>query len=137
MTMIGQVLAEVAALLGGARLVRRAVVEREVGVPLVGLAAQEAVVALEPAAQRPAVQRAGGGVLLRRRQVPLADAERVVALLEQHLRDHAVLERHPPVIARIAGGQLHDAGDAAGVVVAAGEDARAWGEHSAVVCMLA
>jgi hypothetical protein len=51
----------------------------------------------------------------------------VVAVLQEHLRHHAVLERHPPVVARIARSELHDAGDAAGVVVAAGEDRGARG----------
>ena len=111
--LVGQVLAEVVALLRRPRLRDRRVVLGQVGIPLVRLAAEEAVEALEPAAERPAVERPGRRVLLRRREVPLAEAERVVALLEQHLRQHAVLERHPAVVAGEAGGQLHDAGHAA------------------------
>ena len=85
---VGQVLAEVVALLRRPRLRDRRVVLGQVGIPLVGLAAEEAVEALEPAAERPAVERARRGVVLRRRQVPLAEAERVVAVLEQHLGQH-------------------------------------------------
>ena len=121
---VGQVLAEVVALLRRPRLRDRRVVLGQVGIPLVRLAAEEAVEALEPAAERPAVERARRGVVLRRRQVPLAEAERVVAVLEQHLGQHPVLERHAPVVAGVAGRQLHDARDAVGVVVAAGQDAR-------------
>ena len=125
--LVGQVLAQVVALLGRARLGHRRVVLGQVRIPLVGLAAQEAVEALEAAAQRPAVERPRGRVLLRGREVPLAEAEGVVALLEQHLRQHPVLERHPAVVAGVAGGQLHDAGHAARVVVAAGQHAGARG----------
>ena len=56
------------------------------------LAAQETVEALEPAAQRPAVIRAGGRNLVGGRQVPLADGVGVVASLQQHLGEEAVLE---------------------------------------------
>ena len=122
--LVGEILAEVVALLRGLRLRGRPVVERQVRIPLVGLAAEEAVEAFEAAPQRPAVQRAGGRVLLRRREMPFPEAERVVAVRQQHLGQHPVLKRHPPVVARVAGRELHDAGHAAGVVVAAGHDAR-------------
>ena len=121
---VGEVLAEVVALLRRPRLRDRRVVLCQVGIPLVGLAAEEAVEALEAAAERPAVERARRGVVLRRRQVPLAEAERVVAVLEQHLGQHPVLERHAPVVAGEARRQLHDARDAVRVVVATGQDAR-------------
>src|SRR5829696_2080755 len=75
--LVCQVIAQALALFRSPRLANRAVVLDQVGVPLVRLAAEEAVEALKPAAQRPPVARAGGGALLRRRQVPLAEAERV------------------------------------------------------------
>ena len=58
--LVGEVLAEVVAVLRALRLGDRPVVERQVRIPLVGLAAEEAVEALEAAAERPAVERAGG-----------------------------------------------------------------------------
>ena len=122
--LISEVLAEVVAVLGPLRRARGPVVERQVGVPVVRLAAQEPVEALEPAAERPAVQRTGWGVLFRGRQVPLAEAERVVALRDEHLGQHAVGRRHPPVVTREPRGQFLNAGDAAGMVVAAGQNAR-------------
>jgi hypothetical protein len=52
---------------------------------------------------------------------------RAVALLDQDLREHAVLERHDTVIAREAGGELGDTRHAVAVMVAAGKDARSAG----------
>ena len=106
--LVGQVDVEVIAFFGPLRLRDRAVILGQVGVPLVGLAAQEAVEALKAAPHRPAVEGAGGSVVLRRRQVPLADAEGVVPVLQQHLRQHAVLERHAGVVPRVSGCGLHD-----------------------------
>ena len=121
---VGQILAEVVAVLRRTRLRDRSVVLGQVGIPLIRLAAEEAVVPLEPPAQRPAMERTSRRVVLRRGQVPLTDAERVVAVLQQHLRQHPVLEWHAAVIARVAGRELHDARHAVRVVVATGQDAR-------------
>ncbi len=63
----------------------RMVVADEFGVELVGLALEEAVEPVEAAGERPLVERAGGRALFHRGEVPLADAERGVALLAQHL----------------------------------------------------
>ena len=123
--LVDQVLGQVVALLGRPRRLDRVVVVDEVRVPLARVAAEEAVEALEAAPERPAVVRAGRRLLVARRQVPLADHVRAVAVLDQHLRQHAVLERHDPVVARVAGGELGDAGHAVAVVVPPGDDARA------------
>ena len=56
--LVGQVLGEVVALLRRARRLDVVVVVDELGVVLVGLAAHEAVEALEAAAERPLVPRA-------------------------------------------------------------------------------
>ena len=61
---VGQVGVEVVALLRRGRLAHRVVVVGQVGVPLVGVATEEAVVALEAAAERPAVVGPGGVALL-------------------------------------------------------------------------
>ena len=123
--LVDEVLGEVVALLGRPGRLDRVVVVDEVGVPLARVAAEEAVEALEAASQRPAVVRPGRRLLVARREVPLADHVRAVAVLEQHLRQHAVLERHHAVVARVARGELGDAGHAVAVVVAPGDDAGA------------
>ena len=97
---VGQVGAQVVAVLGLRRLLDRVVVVDQFGEPLVGVAAEEAVEALEPAAERPPVVRPGRRLMLRRRQMPLADQERVVAVRQQHLAQHALVERQDGVVAR-------------------------------------
>ena len=101
----------------------RVVVVGELGVILVGVAAKEAVVALEASAERPPVEGAGCGCLGRWGQVPLADAEGVVAVVDQDLGQHAVLEPHGGVERWIAERELGDRRQADGVVVATCEQA--------------
>ena len=121
--LVDQVLGQVVALLGRLGRLDLVVVVDQVRVVLVGIAAQEAVVALETASQGPAVVGTGGGFQLRWDQVVLADHVGVVALGQQHLREEAILERDIAVIAGVAGGEFRDAGHAIGVVVASGENA--------------
>ena len=123
--LVGQIDGQVIALLGRLRRLDLVVVVDQVGIVLVGVAAEEAVVALEAAAERPAVVGAGRADLLGRGQVPLADAERVVAMRQQHLGQEAVLERDGAVGAGVARRALGDARHAVGVVVAPGQHARA------------
>ncbi len=120
--LVGHVLHEVVALLGRLlRLDRRgALVERRV--PLVGLAADEAVEVLEAAAARgPGVERPGRARLPHRHLVALAELRRVVAVELERLgqRRHGVGQHR--AVARRAGGDLGDAAHAGGVVVAAGQ----------------
>ena len=122
---IDEILGQVVALLGrlgGRHLV---VVVDQVRVVLVGVAPHEPVESLEAAAERPAVIGARGARLLGRRQVPLADGERVVALAQQDLGEKAVLEGDQPVSAGVAGRPFRDAGHRVRVVVAPREDAGA------------
>ena len=121
---VDQVLSEVVALLGRLRRLDLVVVVHQIGIPLAGVTTEETVETLEATTQRPPVVRAGRGLLVAGRQVPLADHERVVTVADQHLRQHPVLERHHPVVARVPGRQLGDAGHRVGMVVAAGDDAR-------------
>ena len=79
--LVGQVDREVIALFRRLRRLDLMVVVDEVGIVLVGVAAEEAVVAVEAAAERPAVVGPGGADLFGGRQVPLADAVGVVAVL--------------------------------------------------------
>ena len=121
--LVGQIDGEVITLLGRLRRLDLMVVEDQVGIVLMGVAAEEAVVAVEPATQRPAVVGAGRADLFRRGQVPFADAERGIAVGEQHLGQESVLERNRTVGARVARRALGDARHAVGVVVAPVEHA--------------
>ncbi len=100
--LVDQVFAQVVPVRRARRWIDRVVVAHELGVELVGLAFQESVEPVEPAGQRPLVERTGSRALLHRGEVPLADAEGGVALLAQHLghgggvvRDVAELVREP------------------------------------------
>ena len=121
--LVDQVLAEVVPLLRCPRRLHLVVVIHQVGIPLAGVTAEEAIEALEAAPERPPVIRARGGLLVARRQVVLPDQERAVAVLDQHLRQEAVLERDDAVVPGVAAGQLGDAGHRVAVMVAAGQDA--------------
>ena len=78
---IGQVAAQVVALLWRAGRFHGVVVVGQLGEPLVGFAAQEAVKTFEAAPERPAVVGSGCSGVFGGRQVPFPDAEGVVALL--------------------------------------------------------
>jgi len=120
-----QIGGEVIALLRCGGRFHLAVVLHQFGVVLMGVAAEEAVEALEAPSQGPAVVGAGGGGLLGWGEVPLADGVGVVAVLQQDLGEEAVLERDDAVGAGEAHRSLGDAGQAVGVVVAAVEHAAA------------
>ena len=116
--LVGQIDGEVVALFGRLRRLDLMVVEDQVGIVLVGVAAEEAVVPVEAATKRPAVVRAGCADLFRRRQVPFADAECGIAVGQQHLGEETVLERDRTVGARVTRRTLGDARHAVGVMVA-------------------
>ena len=120
--LVGHVLHEVVALFGRLlRLDRRgAFVQRRV--PLVRLAADEAVEVLEAAAARgPGVERSDRARLPHRHFVALAELRRGVAVELQRPRErrHGVGQHR--AVARRAGGDLGDAAHAGGVVVAPGQ----------------
>jgi hypothetical protein len=83
----------VVALLWRVGLVDRVVVVHEIRIPLVRLAPEKAVEALEAAPEGPAALPGRQVRLLRGREVPFADGVGVPAPLAQHLRGEAVLER--------------------------------------------
>ena len=123
--LVGQVLGQVVAVLRQGGLVDVVVVLDERRVPVVGLAADEAVEAVEAARQRPVALRRAHRPLVERHVVVLADPEGVVAVLAQHLADRGVLHRDVAGVAREALGALGDLGEPVLVVVAPGEQARA------------
>ena len=124
---IRQVLAQVVPFLG--RLLRfdPMVVVRQFRVVLVGVAGQKTVVALEAAPQRPPVARSRRRHLVGRGEVPFAERVGVVAVLQQHLREKAVLVRDVAVAARVPRRAFGDARHGIRVVVPPGEDARTGG----------
>jgi hypothetical protein len=121
---VGQILAEVIALLRRLRRLDLVVDVHQVRVVLVGIAPEKAVVTLETTSERPAVIRARGADLLGRGQVPLAHAIGRVAVLEQHFRQEPVLERDCAVRAGETCRPLGDARHRIRMVVAASEHAR-------------
>ena len=95
---VGEVGAQVVAVLVGARREHRVVVVVERRRELVRLAAVEPVPAVEAAAERPARARPGHVHLVFGREVPLADRVGRVAVRAQDLGQEAVLAGdHPPV----------------------------------------
>ena len=121
--LVGEIRGEVIAFLRRFRRLDLMIVVDEVGIILMGVAAEKAIIALEAAPERPAVIRAGGADLLGWRQMPLADAIGGVALLQQHVGQKAVLERDRAIAAGVAGRALGDAGHGVRVMIAAGQDA--------------
>ena len=120
---LGQILGQVVALLREPRLVDRLPVDEQLRVPLVRVAAEEPVEPVEPEHRpgRPPVVRTGDPRLLRRRVVPLADAEARVAVLVEHRPDARLVLRLTTVVAREAARQLGDVRHPDRVVVAAGQ----------------
>ena len=123
------------ALLGGRRRLDRGrpVVER--GVPLVVLAADEAVERLEAAAaRRPGVERAHRRGLPDRHLVALAELRRRVAVQLQRHRERRLRVRPQRAVAGRRGRRLGDAAHADRVVVAAGEHRLAGSARTAPSC---
>ena len=104
--------------------------------PLVGLAAEKAVIFLETHAERPMIERPRRGVGGVGRQVPFAERHGVVAVLLQHFGDRAGALGDRSIAAGIAGRRFGDRGEADLVMVAAGQQAPREGEHRAVVWKL-
>ena len=122
--LVGQVLAQVVAVLGPARRLDVVVVADQVRRPVVGVALEEAVVALEAEAERPGVEGPGGRALPARREVPLADGQGRVPGVAQQARERGGRLGQAGVV---AGEGQRDVGQEShpdGVVVAPGEERR-------------
>ena len=109
------------AVLGAGRLLDRVVVGTEIGMKVIGLSLHEAVKPIEALLQRPVVERAGGGGLHDRREMPLADTKRRPALGAKHLGDGRGLRGNPAAHVGETGIEIRDGSHADGVMVAAGE----------------
>src|SRR5262249_36781978 len=102
-----------------------AVVAHQLRVVLVRVAAEESIVALESTTQRPAVVGSGRRGLLGRGEMPFADGVGVVAILQEDLREHPVLEGNVAVAAGIPRRTFGDAGHAVRVMIAPRQETRA------------
>ena len=123
--LVGKIGGEVVALFRRLWRLDLMIVVDEIGIILMGVAAEKPVIALEAAPQRPAVIRTGRADLLGWRQVPFADGIGRITLLQQRLRQKPVLEGYRAIAAGIAGRSLGDARHRVRVMVAPGQDARA------------
>jgi hypothetical protein len=123
--LICNVLGQMIALLGSLLRLDRMIVVDKLRIVLMRIAAEEAIIALEAAAQRPAFIGTGRRDLVRRGQMPFAERVGVVAMLQQHLREKAVFEGDVAVAARIARRPLGNAGHSVRMMVAPGQNAGA------------
>ena len=105
-------------LLGRRRRIDELVVATEFGLELIGLAQQEAVVAIEPAAQRPMRERSRRRRVPHRGEVPLARRQRREARPLQDLRDRGGLRSHRAGHVWIAAVPMRDAPHSDGVMIA-------------------
>ena len=118
---IGQVGAQVIAVLGGPRGSHDVVVVVEARHELVGLAAVEAVPAIEPPAERPGGTRARHVRLVLGTQMPFAHGVGGVAAGPKDLGEEPVLTRRPAPVTGKAHGEIGDPSHAAAVMVAPGQ----------------
>ncbi len=124
---VDQILGQVVALLGRARRRDEPVVSHQLGGPLIGVTPVESVEVLEAHGERPALERAGRGLLPARRQVPLAHGERAVAGVAEYTRQCRGARRDARVVAGEAHRDVGEEAHAHRVVIAAGEQRRARG----------
>src|SRR5665811_936687 len=119
---VGEVLGEVVAVLGRPGLLDEVVVCSQGRSVLVRLAVEEAVEALAPPAERPAVPPGPEMRLLLGGQVPLAHGPGGVAVRDEHLGEQRARPGDASVVAGESGRQLGDAPHPGAVVVAAGQN---------------
>ena len=122
--LVDQVFGQVIALLRCLRRLDLVVVIDQIGIILVGVAAQESVIPLETAAQRPTIVRTRRTGLFRGCQVPFAYRIRVVPVHQQGFGEESVLEWYDPIRSRITRCALRDAGHPVRMMIAPGKNAR-------------
>ncbi len=122
--LVGKIFGQVIPVFGAVGLLDEPVVLDQVGVPLVGLAADEAVEAVEALGQRPLASGSAGADVFLGDVVILADPERAVAVVLQNLADGRTLGGEAAGRTGEAGGALGDGGAPVLVVVPAGQEHR-------------
>ena len=123
--LIDQIFGEVIAALIRARHRDARIVTHQLGRILIRLGVHETVIAIEAAAERPAVEWSRWPRLGQRRDVPFAEHVVAIAVRPQHLGNGAGLARDLAAIARITAVEIGKAADADGMVIAPGEQGRA------------
>src|SRR6516165_4460372 len=94
------------------------VVANEIGIILAGVGADEAVIAIEAAPERPAVKGSGSAYLLGRRQMPFPESKCIIALPKQNLGQKSILERNGTIGTGITCRALSDARHCIGMICA-------------------
>lgn len=122
--MVGHVSVEVI-VLHAVRLLDRQVAFKNGGVPLIGIATDEAEEVLEAEAGRPEIEGASLAGLPIGDVVVLAEPGGVPTILFEDLADGAAAFRHERVVAGIAGAHLGDNTSAGCVVVSPADERRA------------
>ena len=125
--LVGEILRQVIPVFRKVRLVDVVIVLGEIGIPVVRLAADEAVEAVVAHPERPFLLRRPLRPRVDRDVVVLPDPEGAVAGVAEHVGDRPVLGRDVGAVAGEARRALGDRGEAVRVVVAAGEEGRARG----------
>ena len=108
-------------LLGGGGRIDEVVVVAELGMELVGLALEEAVVPIEAAAEWPVCERPRRRTIAGRGEMPLAGGERGEALTLQDLGDRRSFERDRSRHVGESGVEVGDRSHPDRVVVTAGQ----------------
>ena len=121
--LIGEVPGQVIALLGAVRLFDEPVVLDQIRIELVGLAAEKSVEPVEPLLQRPFGSAAAAGDVLFGHVVVLADPERAVPVVLEHLADCRALRGQSRCGAGKTVGGLGDCRAAVDMMVASGQEA--------------
>ena len=121
---VGQILRQVIALLGGLRRRHDRGVAHQMGLVLGGLPREKPVEILEPQPGRPVFERAGRRGLLGRGVMPLAPRAGAVPVVLEHLGHQRAAARNLPGIAVPVVGQLGDLTVADLVMIAPGQQRR-------------
>src|SRR5262245_35370394 len=87
---VGEVFGEVITLLWCFRRINLMVIVNQVWIILMRVTAKKSVVTLETSAQRPTVIRACGAGFRRGGEVPFADAERRITMLQENFRQESI-----------------------------------------------
>ena len=103
---------------------RRGVAEQVAGLPLAGIAADEAIEIIKALADRPIGERTDGAGFPRRNVMILAEPRGRIAVLTQDRGNRGGLTRHDRVVAGIAGRQFADRPEPELVMIAPGQQRR-------------
>ena len=117
--LVDEVFGQMVALLRRLRRLDLVVVIDQIGIVLVSVAAEETVVTLEAASQRPAIVRSRRAGLFGGSQVPFAHRVRVVPVHQEDFGEESILKRDDAVGSRIASRSFRDTGHAIRMMIAA------------------